>query len=371
MRRATERRRGAGPVTNALGHRFISDPLRFTGVDLGERDGNTRSRRAYGYDDETSDESGQDSGGEGDQVRLPLLDPEEEALADAAMARIQRAQAKGKKDVKLSKEELAAYQRRLQRMQEQERRQRREERVAIPISQLDPISRKRHSLGGDSPPQPPSPELGEDRASGYPPMGYFPPPSSSRALPRSGTGSSRTPSRAATDREPSSSPFTYSYVRADQPPAARHHSDPSAGRPMGDSTADPFQFMTPGTRASYHAAGGSVRNSVLDVVDMYDNYGDASRRRSSGDPREGEISDRADAANGLPRGARVSSSGSASRGRPRDSIDGRPEPVPERRSTRDRTPPPPSKKTSSAQLPPVKRKSVSGTVKSSGRKKGK
>lgn len=358
-------------VSNALGRRFTSDQLRFTGVDLGARDGNTRSRRAYGYDDETSDGSGQDSGDEGNQVRLPLLDPEEEALADAAMARIQRAQAKGRTDVKLSKEELAAYQRRLQRMQEQERRQRREERVAIPISQLEPTSRKRHSVNGDSPSQPSSPELGEERPQGYPPMGYFPPPSSSRARPHSGASSSRTPSRAATDRDQSSSPFTYTYVHADRPPATRQQSDSSASRLLGDSVADPFQFMTAGTRASYHAPSGSVRNSIVDVVDMYDNYGDASRRRSSGGPRDGEISDKGDAASSLPRGARISSSGSASRGRPRDSIDGRPEPVPERRSTRDRTPPPSSKKTSSAQIPPVKRKSVSGTVKSSGRKKGK
>lgn len=366
---------GVGLASNALGHRFASDPLRFTGVDLGDRDGNTRARRAFGYDDDTSDESGEDSGGEGNHVRLPLVDPEEEALADAAMARIQRAQAKGKKDVKLSKEELAAYQRRLQRMQDQERRRRREERVAIPISQLDPNAlRKRQSLDSDSPPQPPSPELGGERQPGYPPMGYFPPPVSSRPRPRSGTASSRTPSRAPTDREQSSSPFTYTYVRADQPATTRHPSDSSTGRPLGDSTSaardggalsmpDPFQYMTGGMRTSYHAGGGPARNSVLEVVDMYDSYGGGVNRRRSGDPRDGGISDEGDATNDLAR------SGNGNRGRPRDSVDLRPEPVPERRATRDRTPPP-SKKTSSGQSPPVKRKSVAGATKS-GRRKGK
>ncbi|KAK4150273.1 PRA1 family protein-domain-containing protein [Chaetomidium leptoderma] len=187
---------GVGLASNALAHRVASDPLRFTGVDLGDRDGNSRSRRAYAYqngeDDETSEESEQDSDGEGEgDVRLSLLDPAEEALADAAMARIRRAQAKGRQDVKLSKEELAAYQRRLQRMEDEERRQRRDQdqRVAIPLTQLGPGSRqKRLSVADSSPSQQASPDLGIERHSSYPPMGYFPPPAS-RPQPRSGTRS--------------------------------------------------------------------------------------------------------------------------------------------------------------------------------------
>ncbi|KAK4248181.1 PRA1 family protein-domain-containing protein [Corynascus novoguineensis] len=187
---------GVGPASNALGRRVISDSLRFTGVDSGIRDGNTRPRRGYAYqngEDETTDESEEDSDEEND-VRVPLLDPEEEALADAAMARIRRAQARGKQDVKLSKEELAAYQRRLQRMEDEERRQRREHRVAIPISQLDPgFRQKRPSVGDDSPPQQPSPDPGVERHATYPPMGYFPPPSAPRHshIPTSAASSQR------------------------------------------------------------------------------------------------------------------------------------------------------------------------------------
>jgi hypothetical protein len=309
------------------------------------------------------------------------------------MARIRRAQERGRTDVKLSKEELAAYQRRLQRLEDEERRQRREQRVAIPISQLDPGSRRRQSSIVDSPQRQPSPELGEERQLGYPPMGYFPPPSS-RPRPRSGTtSSSRPPSRAPADRDPSSSPFTYTYVhRADQPPV-RQASDPAIGRPLsqgpqsfGDSAnsarsgalpdnsrqplMDAFQYMAD-TRASYHAGAGSVRNSVQEVADIYNSYASGpttrttSRRRSGGDARDGEASHEDDVRHGV----RVSSSGSGSRGRPRDNSDGRREHVPEPRATRDRTPPPPLKKSSTVS-PPVKRKVVSSSSKS-GRRKGK
>ncbi|KAL2128308.1 hypothetical protein VTI74DRAFT_9372 [Chaetomium olivicolor] len=290
------------------------------------------------------------------------------------MARIRRAQAKGKTDVRLSKEELAAYQRRLERM-EVERRQRRE-RVAIPLSQLDPSSRqKRLSLEDDSPPRRASPELGEERSPGHPPMGYFPPPS--RARQPSGTASSRPPSQAATERDQSSSPFTYSYVNA--PSALRHPSDPVTSRPLsvaesvsarnGSSPSvagqfqglDPFQYMTTGARTSYHA-GAASHNSIVDVDDIYASYGSAApagaSRRRNGEHRDGESSNEDD---GM---LRVSS---GSRSRPRDRSHSRRELASEPKASRDRTPPP-SKKSSSVQSP-VRRKAVATTK--SGRKKTK
>lgn len=375
---------GVGLASNALGRRFVSDPLRFTGVDLGDRDGNTRSRRAYAYqdedDDETSeDDSEQDSEGEGG-VRLPLVDPEEEALADAAMARIRRAQAKGRKDVKLSKEELAAYQRRLQRMEEEEqRRQRREQRVAIPLSQLDPGSRqKRLSVDNESPPRPPS--EAEERHANTPPMGYFPPPSS-RHRQRSGTTtSSRPPSRAPIDREQSSSPFNYTYVRAEPPATLRNPSDPAPARSLSQSLADarnggppasvaapsqdPFQYITGGTRTSYHVAAGSMRNSIIEVEERHSGYGSspAASRRPSGGLRDDDSSEEDSGRHG----ARVVSA-SGGRSRPRDSTDSRREPVPEPRPSRERTPPPAKKSSTQS---PVKRKSVGASTRS-GRRKGK
>ncbi|EAQ92875.1 hypothetical protein CHGG_01110 [Chaetomium globosum CBS 148.51] len=168
---------GVGSTSTALTRRVTSDSLRFTGMDMGDGVGNTRSRKAYAYqngeDDDTTDNSEEGSDGE-DGVRMALVDPEEEALADAAMARIRKAHAKGRQDVKLSKEELAAYQRRLQRMEDEGRRQRRDQRVAIPISQLGP-GPQRQSVEDDSPPpsQQLSPEPGAERQEPSPANGVF------------------------------------------------------------------------------------------------------------------------------------------------------------------------------------------------------
>ncbi|KAK3300793.1 uncharacterized protein B0H64DRAFT_381877 [Chaetomium fimeti] len=368
----------------ALSRRVTSDPLRFTGVDLGDGDGNTRSRKAYAYqngEDDETDESEQESDGE-DGVRMPLVDPQEEALADAAMARIQKAHAKGRQDVKLSKEELAAYQRRLQRMEEEERRQRRDQRVAIPISQLGPGFRPNKQLledGSPPPSQQDSPEPGVERQASSPPMGYFPPPSS-RTRARQGAASSRTPSQAAADREPSSSPFTYTYVRGEQPANVRQPSDPTTSRPLsiaepvsarndGSPGSDPFQYMMGGTRTSYHGGAGSVRNSVAEVDDIYASYGSGptggASRRQSGGPREADLSD--DDGDRRRVVARVNS-GSGGRSRHRDSTDSRREPAPEPRPSRDRTPPLP-KKSSAVSSTVAKRKSVSASTKPVRKKK--
>ncbi|KAL2256508.1 hypothetical protein VTK26DRAFT_1564 [Humicola hyalothermophila] len=307
------------------------------------------------------------------------------------MERIRRAQAKGKKDVKLSKGELAAYQRRLERIEDEKRRRRRERRVAIPISQLDPSSRnKRQTSESDSPPRQSSPELGDERQPAYPPMGYFPPPSS-HPRQRSGTTSSRSrpPSRTASDRERGSSPFTYTYVRRPDSSAPRHAPpDPATGLPLsqhsqsfGDSVSssrsradntlqppvDSIQYLTAGSRTSYQPGLGSVRNSLQDPADIYAMYG-AGPSNGDREPPNGD-----DVANdNLGREARkVSGSGTASRGRRRESIDGRRESGADRRASRDRTPPQSSSsKKSSAVQSPRKRKSVSGTVRS-GHRKGK
>ncbi len=322
------------------------------------------------------------------------MDPEEEALADAAMARIRRAQAKGKRDVKLSKEELVAYQRKLQWIEAEKRRPRREQRVAVPLSHLDLGSRqKRLSLenGGSSHP----PSDAEERRASNPPMGYFPPPSSrQRTYP--GTTPSRPRSRAAIDREPSSSPFNYTYARGEHPATLRQTSDPVPGRPLSQSLADarnggspasaagpaqdPFQYMTGGKRTTYHAAAGSVRNSITVIEDRHSSYGSspaASRRPSGGarDEESGESSESSESSEeeqGRPV-ARVPS-GSGSRSRPRDSTDNRrelvPGPVPESRPARGRTPPLAKKASRTRTVSPAKRKSVAGTTKS-GRRKGK
>ncbi|KAL2161628.1 hypothetical protein VTH06DRAFT_8190 [Thermothelomyces fergusii] len=344
---------GAGPDTRALSRRV-------TGAALGNGDGVSRPRRGYAHqdeeEDETTDESDEDSDEDSDGVRLPLLDSEEEALADAAMARIRRAQAKGKQDVKLTKQELAAYQRKLQLLQMAERRQRREQRVTIPISQLGPSFRQRRpSVEDDSPPQQ------EEQPSPDPPMGYFPPPAS-RSRRRSGTTSStEAPSRAAADSEQSSSPFTYTYVRSEQPARVRQGSE-----------TDPFQYMTAGSRTPYPgaaaapASAASGRNGAAEVDDMYASYGSGGGRHS-GQLGEPESSDDAE---DHPRGARVASG--SSRSRHKDNADAGREPAPEPRPSRDRMPPPGKKPSAAAASSLVtKKKPIPSSSTKPGRKKGK
>ncbi|KAI9641006.1 hypothetical protein NHQ30_010433 [Ciborinia camelliae] len=97
--------------------RFASDPLNFTGIDISS---NTRPRRGYSYDeaDESSESDSEDSDYyEGGDKQLALRGDNEEALVQGALARIRRAQEKGRQDVKLTQEELDALERRRIRMQ--------------------------------------------------------------------------------------------------------------------------------------------------------------------------------------------------------------------------------------------------------------
>lgn len=234
--------------------------------------GGLRPRRnfAFGENGDETDESGQDSDGEG--VRIPVLDPREEALADAAEARIARAHAKGRTDVKLNKDELAAYQRRLERRSSGQSKKPSRDRVAIPISRLsDPGPAQPNRLALEAPPpQASSPEL---------------PLSSSRSIHRSGSSSSRTPSRTPGDRE--LSPFDYTYLRkgGETGTPSRIPSDHSApGQP------DAFQYMTGDSRASYH-----VREPPSDHRQMISSaYDDESMSDSSRERMAGSRSSRLD-----------------------------------------------------------------------------
>ncbi len=258
----------------AVGQRIPSDPLLFNSVDLADRGGRARMRRRRGYreeeedddDDDGSSEDDSEEDSEGEDLARLTLSPEEEAIANKALAKVRKAQAKGRKDVKLKTEEYAVL---MKRKDFKDAMAKRRNEVMAPI--------------GDVLPHHPSPEqLRESQrirelAQG-PPMGYFPPTSS---RPRSGTAStsSRPPSRS-TNKDRRSSPFRYSYVQ--QPPHAgppsRHVSDPAAGRPLSRGPVppdqawaqnayasapslaprqsqiplDPFQYMTGAVQAAYH-----------------------------------------------------------------------------------------------------------------------
>ncbi|KAM0142613.1 hypothetical protein ACHAP3_001719 [Botrytis cinerea] len=97
--------------------RFASDPLHFTGIDISS---NTRPRRGYSYDEaERSSESDSEDSDyhDGGDKQLALRGDSEEAIVQGALARIRRAQEKGRQDVKLTQEELDALERRRIRMQ--------------------------------------------------------------------------------------------------------------------------------------------------------------------------------------------------------------------------------------------------------------
>lgn len=385
---------GAGLIS-ATGTRFSSDPLRFTGVDLG--DGMARPRRKHAYehsdDGHSSDDSGQDT--EIDDEGLPQLSSRdnEDELVDSAMRRIRRAQASGKQDVKLSKKELAALEIRRKRIQAQDenKKKKREQRYAVPLSQLAPISQKENRSPRIPGAMPSTETL--DRQRVQPPVGWFAHPSSSRP----GTSESRRATGRQSDREGSTSPFQYNYVQHPGPvPNPRHISDPAV-RPRSTgsrgpvsyedarmsqynpsasvpSVLDPFRYMTAGPHAPYHGGSStSLRN--VSGVSTRDGYyepstrggASASRRKSrhftpdeededeessseeESSDSEDETSDEVDA------GAHIGNSTAEASANDREQIvvEVDPEPTPERRQTRSKKVAAASSSTSSPKRKPV------------------
>ncbi|EGY20672.1 hypothetical protein VD0004_g3267 [Verticillium dahliae] len=324
--------RGVGLTSND--RRLVSDPLHFTGVDLGDRTGATRRSFPYHGSEDEEDDDITSSGDDDDYdegAQLVLREREEEALVQSALARIQRAQDRGKKEVKLNKEELAALERRRKRIQEEEaaaaaaaaaarranasasgserkRRKEKEKRYVIPLAQLEATPRKKGKksppVSDDNLPRHPSPANTAEaptRREVLPPMGFFPPPTSSRTRPRSSTTSSHRSFRAMEDHRGSSpfNPAAYS-----QPPSAhRHVSDTVSSRPRSSRGAlpsedawtpglspasssssisrsrhslDPHMFQSESSRAPYLTGAGATSRRHL--------AGPAEARRSSGPP---------------------------------------------------------------------------------------
>ncbi len=176
--------------------RFASDPLQFTGIDLTPT---TRARRPYNYDDpeDSSEESESDIEIEGTNALQIALRDKEEALVQSALARIRRAQEKGKREVKLNQDELDALENRRKRMQAaatatKERkgsassggsgseRRRRSDRHLITVPIGEPTSRKRaKSTRRDEGVNPPGMLIEGPDGVTYAPLGYYPPQASS------------------------------------------------------------------------------------------------------------------------------------------------------------------------------------------------
>lgn len=380
----------------ASGRRFSSDPLRFTGVDVGESMIRSR-RKAYERsddDDDTSD-SDQDSALDAEGETQLALQEKENALVESALRRIRRAQSKGKQEVRLNKKELAALEQRRKRMQAESggNKKKREQRYAVPLSQLGPMSQKENRAlvaPDDALPPHPSPGTFERTQDSrlQPPVGWFAHPSSSRP----GTADSRESRRSsgrASDRELSSSPFQYSYVQPSGPPSnPRHSSDPSlrhrssrgplpheeAWMPQYGASAstssipsahDPFRYMTSGPQAPYHGSmtGSRVPSGSQVHLDPLraDNAARRQSRQISPDDTESDDSeDDDDTSDDLGAGVRIGSSNvGPSSSRDQIIVEEEREPTPPPRPVTR------SKKVSSATSSP-KRKPVGG---STGRKK--
>ncbi|KAK7951106.1 uncharacterized protein PG986_006834 [Apiospora aurea] len=309
---------GAGLASG--NRRFISDPLHFTGTELG-RGG--KSRGGYAYQASDDDE-------EDDSTEVESEEDEEEAeLVEYALAKIRKAQAKGKQDVKLNKEELAALERRRKRLEAEAeqgaKRKQKPERIAVPLSQFDPSAmeapRKRSGVSASED----STALVSARSRSGPPVGLFPPPNVSRSSHRSSTSSSQ-----------------------------QLVSRSSSGR----NTPDPFKYQTAGSRAaSGHSVAGPRRNMS--------GSSDPSRRRVHGSSRSihraqsSEESGESTTSDETGNGVHIS----RNRTPPEEIVvvEGSPEPEPGPR-TRSKA---------SSKQSPVKRKSASGTSTSGRKRKGK
>ncbi|RYP82223.1 hypothetical protein DL769_001717 [Monosporascus sp. CRB-8-3] len=290
-------------VGSAKGNRrLIGDSLQSKGIDLGS---GGRSRRAYhrqSDDDSTEKESAGDSEEDTEDETQIALRESEEALVQSALARIRKAQAKGKQDVRLNKEELAALERRRKRLQaeaarkkrasssngdDRRRRKEKEQRYAVPLSHFDTDPTPQRGpppVSDDALPRHPSPAtFAESQERLRPPKGFFPPPRS--------TSSHRPPSG-----HEGSSPFDYQYVNP--PSNSRHASDPSTrprsyyaesqhqeGLRSSSSSSrralDPFKFQTEGppAPAPYPSGSADVLQSFAGPPDVA--YGSASHLISS------------------------------------------------------------------------------------------
>jgi hypothetical protein len=151
-------------------------------------------RRGHYDDSEDSEDDSESSEDEEFEQYLAELATRdrEEALVQSAMHRIERAKAKGRTDVDLNDEEMAALERRRKRdeaaKKKKSSKKRKDSRVAVPLTQLEPSSRKKKdSVSSQSRQQSRSnSNLAEDqdrhsRSS----LGSFPPPAIA-GRPRSG-----------------------------------------------------------------------------------------------------------------------------------------------------------------------------------------
>ena len=232
---------------------FQSDSLQFTGIDLSSK---SRSRRPYDYDTDESTGDSEDSDGARSMLQLAYKD-KEEALVRSALARIQRAQEKGKTEVKLNQDELDALQRQRKRMRasgsstptktrkasgiEHERRRSEQVRVSVPLAAIEgngKKSSKRRSEQFDIHPpsaaNPPGMLVAGPDGLAYAPIGYLPPKKAS-----SNRGSPSRPRSSTLQHSRGTPPPQFSYPQLNHRQLSDHarpnsSSSSSSRRPMPD-----------------------------------------------------------------------------------------------------------------------------------------
>jgi hypothetical protein len=169
--------------------RIVYDPHHFSGAGSSSQ---TRARKGYTYESETSESDSEESEPGSNAMQIALRD-KEEALVESALARIRRAQEKGKSQVKLNPEELGALERRRQRMQAaalkekqasgsgsgSERKRRSDRLISVPIADVPARgkgkSRRADDLDMRSSVQAPPGILVAGPDGMYAPVGYYPP----------------------------------------------------------------------------------------------------------------------------------------------------------------------------------------------------
>ncbi|KAK7988501.1 hypothetical protein PG989_008816 [Apiospora arundinis] len=309
--------KGVGLASGA--RRFMSDQLQFTGTELA-RGGRSRGGHAYDEDDSSEEESGEDTEEDEDDEAARELEDE---LVEGALAKIRKAQAKGKADVKLNEKELEALERRRKRVQaEAAKPKQKPARIAVPLSQFDPsameVPRRRSGMSASEESlsqHPSSSSLTVARSRPGPPVGYFPPPN-----------------------------------------ASRHHSSTSSHRNSSSArnTPDPFKYQT----ASSRVASGHGKRNLSGSSDPYGRRGASSGARKSRAQSSDEDEDET-TSDDIGNGVHIS----RNRTPPEEIVVVEASPSPE--------PGPRTRSKASSKQSPVKKKSASGTSGGGKKRKGK
>lgn len=255
--------------------RFAGDPLQFTGMEV------AAGSRARGAHDDTEDSSDGSEDSEVDGTHaLQMAFRDEEDLVESALARIQRAQEKGKSEVKLNQDELNALEKRRKRLQaaatsrarkgsgsdrssENERRRNEQVRISVPLTAIEEPVRKqgrpRRSVGSDQPP--PSTAKGPGfLVAGpgglqYAPVSYYPPQVTAKRNPE-------TRPRSATSAQlrgmpppnfPYPAPGNARHLAENVRPASSSSHSPR--RPLPDDASWQPSYSRRGSISSQHSHG--------------------------------------------------------------------------------------------------------------------